>query len=497
MNKIHPVLAFGLPKLRDILLIGVLFGLVVMGGPKIINADGDLGRHITIGNHILDSGSIPVKDIFSHTLYGEKLVPHEWLADVAFALAHRVMGLSGDLLLAALVIAMTVLLMYEEMIKRGVMRLNALAVTLWLISISAVHWLVRPHIFTFLFVALWTYRLETIYKGESKNIGWFALVMLMWVNTHGAYIAGFVIWGTYFADWLLEFWQGRGTKEMGWRLGAIGGVSLLVTFINPSGWHIWGTSVGYLGNDFLTQVTVEYMSPNFHDRGMWLFMFMIAFGLFSLVQDRRLQVREGLLFAGWTIMSLYSIRNFPLFAVVNAPIIGGLAQSWLGKVSWLLKRNAGIDAVESKLRGHLWSIFAFVAIGALLWHQVPLDLNRRGNIYLPEKMPVKAVDWLTANPQEGKMFNHFVWGGYLLYRTWPNDLVFIDGQTDFYGESLTREYLTVVSGDDGWQTVLDKYGVEWILLRGDDPLAVKLSAVEDDGWLLIYEDDLAVIFRRD
>ena len=95
------------------------------------------------------------------------------------------------------------------------------------------------------------------------------------------------------------------------------------------------------------------------------------------------------------------------------------------------------------------------------------------------------------------MFNHFVWGGYLLYRTWPNELVFIDGQTDFYGEPLTREYLTVVNGADGWQSILDEYGVEWMLLRGDDPLAVKLSAVEDDGWLLIYEDDLAVIFRRD
>ena len=40
--------------------------LAIIGlGPRLMNVDGDLGRHLTLGNHILDSGTIPKNDIFS------------------------------------------------------------------------------------------------------------------------------------------------------------------------------------------------------------------------------------------------------------------------------------------------------------------------------------------------------------------------------------------------------------------------------------------------
>ena len=79
MKKTHPMLAYLLPQPRDILFIGVFFSMV-FGGPRLFTNDGDLGRHITIGNYILDTGTIPTRDIFSHTMAGERLVPHEWRA---------------------------------------------------------------------------------------------------------------------------------------------------------------------------------------------------------------------------------------------------------------------------------------------------------------------------------------------------------------------------------------------------------------------------------
>jgi hypothetical protein len=73
------------------------------------------------------------------------------------------------------------------------------------------------------------------------------------------------------------------------------------------------------------------------------------------------------------------------------------------------------------------------------------DQKQLGNAYDPEKFPVAAVNWLETHPQDGEMFNYFIWGGYLLYREWPDLQVFIDGQTDFYGETLSREYLSVLA----------------------------------------------------
>ena len=497
MKKINPVLAHLLPRSRDFIFAGILFFLVVFGGPKLFNNDGDLGRHIAIGNYILAEGVIPTSDIFSHTMYGQRLVPHEWLAQIAFALAHRAMGLSGDVYIAALLAAVPILLVYDELIKRGVMRLAAFLVTMWAGIVASVHWLARPHMFTFLFVTLWVYWLEGVFSGRLKNIWRFPLLMLIWANTHGAFIAGFVVWGVYLADWLWEFWQGRGEKETGKRLAFIGIVSLLVTFINPSGWHLWGTSVGYIGNDYLTSHTVEYLSPNFHIKYLWPFMFMIAFGLFSLAQDYRIHLRDGLLLAGWTMLALYSVRNLPLFAVITAPIFGTMIHAWAQKLPVLDSLNSRFSETEELLRGNLWVYVIALVLGLLLWRGTPLDEKGTGNVYLPDKMPVQAVDWLFENKQEGNMFNNFIWGGYILYRMWPSERVFIDGQTDFYGEDLLREYLDTMYVKEGWEATLDKYKVSWIIARMDDPLSKELRRVEDDAWYVIYEDDIAVIFRRD
>jgi hypothetical protein len=499
----HPVLTYLLPRPRDILFIGVLISMVI-GGPRLFTNDGDLGRHITIGNYILDTGTIPVHDIFSHTMTGEKLVPHEWLAQVLFALAHRAIGLSGDVFLAALLGAFTILIVYQELIRRGNFRLVALFVSTVVTVVSSVHWLARPHMFTFFFVALWTYWLERFYKNENKAGWYFPVLMLIWANTHGAFIAGFVVLGTYMADWIWEYLHGRGTREMGKQLFLIGLLSFAVTFINPSGIYLWGTSVGYVSNEFMTSHTVEYLSPDFHEKDVWPFLFMVAFALFALMQDRKIQVREALLLAGWTAMSLYSVRNMPLFAVITAPIYGALIQPWAEKMLHGLKqaqpgesRGTGPRESEEVLRGYVWIVIPILFLGYVLWRGIPIDQKGTGNVFLPDKMPVQAVDWLEKNPQEGRMFNHFIWGGYILYRMWPNETVFIDGQTDFYGEALMREYFEVINVDEGWEDILDEHAVTWMIIPGNERLAKYLYSIDDDAWRVIYEDETAVIFRRD
>jgi hypothetical protein len=348
--------------------------------------------------------------------------------------------------------------------------------------------------FTFLFVVVWTYWLEHVYQNKEKNNWRFPLLMLIWANTHGAFFAGFVIWGTYLADWLWEFWHGRGTKQMGKQLAWIGLLSFAATFLNPSGWRLWETTVGFVSNRFLTSHIVEYASPDFHDPNVGPFLFMLAFALFA---NRRIQVREALLLSGWAVMGLFSIRNIPLFAVITAPIFGSLIQPWVEKIPTLVKWESNLETTEKTLRGHTWIIGAALLFGVILGSGVPMDKHNVGNIYLPDKMPVQAVDWLQANPQHGNMFNNYVWGGYIQYRLWPLQTVFIDARTDFYGEKLLREYLTVINVSDGWKDILDKYHVTWMLIQTHDPLADYLKTNPAEGWKVIYQDDMAVILRRD
>ena len=45
---------------------------------------------------------------------------------------------------------------------------------------------------------------------------------------------------------------------------------------------------------------------------------------------------------------------------------------------------------------------------------------------------------------KGRIFNDFIWGGYLL-KEWPEQKVFLDGQTDFYGEDLARQHMRIMA----------------------------------------------------
>lgn len=86
-------------------------------------------------------------------------------------------------------------------------------------------------------------------------------------------------------------------------------------------------------------------------------------------------------------------------------------------------------------------------------------------------------------------------GGYLLYELWPNQQVFIDGQTDFYGEEITRHYAAIYSASDNFNLLLEKYDVSWIIVKRKSGLASAMSSLTDN-WLLIYEDNLCVIYKK-
>ncbi len=190
-NQTKPpgIAALLIPRIGEILFIAIFIALIGLG-PKLMNVDGDLGRHITLGNHIITSRSIPTRDVFSHTKLGDHLTPHEWLADVIFALAHRAAGLDGIVWITALIIGASFWLVYKQSLNLSSMSLLALAGTILAAAASSLHWLSRPHIFTILFTVIWATELEKLRIGIRKNWLIFPVIMLIWVNTHGTFIAG-------------------------------------------------------------------------------------------------------------------------------------------------------------------------------------------------------------------------------------------------------------------------------------------------------------------
>jgi hypothetical protein len=493
-QKIEPIISYFIPRLQDLLFIGI-FLFVCTQGFRVLNGDGDLGRHLTIGNYILDHWRIPTHDIFSNTMPGAYLVPHEWLCGVFFALANRALGLSGAVLLSGIVIASAFVIVYKQLINRGVFRLAALCITAWAVLASFIHWQVRPHIFTFLFVAVWISILDDAVNNTKRKIWLLPMIMLLWANMHGGFFLGFLILGAYFAGWAWEYWLGLSNKETGLYLIKTGFWSFIISFLNPAGWHLWITSTGLIGKKFIIDNTNEYLSPNFHIISTWPFLVMFIASLILIGSSHTtLRKHEVLLSAGFTTLSLYMARNIPLYAIITAPYLGTLLQPALNGLAKLQQSNKILSDMEMKLKGFMYPVIAVLATAFLFISNVQIGPYKMGNQHDATRFPVEAASWLKENPQDGNMFNEFIWGGYLLYRLWPDQTVFIDGTTDFFGEALTREYSAVVSLEDGWQEIIKKYNVSWAIMPSKSPLVAALE--KELGWQIIYQDSTATIIEK-
>jgi hypothetical protein len=109
--------------------------------------------------------------------------------------------------------------------------------------------------------------------------------------------------------------------------------------------------------------------------------------------------------------------------------------------------------------------------------------------------PVAAVEFIRQHPGqfEGNMFNHYVWGGYLAHAL-PEHRVFVDGRTDFYGESLIRQYNDTSLLHTNWLQALQQYHVDWTLLPTDNRVNLALALLPE--WHCVYSNDVATIFRK-
>ena len=483
-----------LPRLRDLVFITVFYLVIQVG--SMLFADGDPGRHIVSGRIMLENRTIITTDIFSYTISGQPQTPYVWFSEILFGLADILMGLNGVVLLTAVVLATTFTVIYADILRKAPTPLFAAGFALLAALASSLHWLARPHIFTLLFVALWAGRLNRVHHGEDVPTWQFPLIMFFWANMHGAFIAGFITWGAYITGWFLEKWFSaekplRATLN---RLLLIGGTSFLATLINPVGWHLWQTILGYVTDRYLVDLTIEYASPDFHSPISWAALLFIGLALFILSRGwKKSSLAEGSLMMGWAALGLFGVRNLPIFAIVAAPILASHVQAAASGNIRLLRLEARFQALEKSARGLLWPILTVALVCGLLAGGIHLDPQRTGYRFRPDVFPVQAVDWVESNPQSGNMFNEFGWGGYLIYRLWPDYKVFMDGQL-FYGETITRHHQQILNAEPGWEDVVQQYDIRWMLVPVDKPIARFLLI--HPGWKILYQDDTALIARK-
>lgn len=505
-----------LPSL-EILLFLLVFYMSLFFMPDMLNSDGDLGRHITVGNYILDTRTVPSQDVFSHTRYGERLVLHEWLSEVIYALAHRAAGLNGVAWLTALLLAFIYAALAVGLRGLGVSAPVAFLAALAAYFTGMIHHLPRPHLFTLLLFTLFILVLERYRRRSAtaqaadtgntilpprvngllrnatlRSLAALFIIVLLWANLNGAFVLAFFILVIYIAGAILDRQPRRALVFLSFLA-----VSFLASLLNPYGLTLPRYVFGFMGNRFLVDNTVEYLSPNFHNVSAWFFAAWILFSIVLLGRFKQeVKWTPLLLLGAWTAFGLYSARNITNYAQVAAIVTAPVAEQWVISVLPALRvRFRNLDSLAPATGGWLSGLVVVALLILLQANGTTFDARGEGNQFTTRAFPVDAVDFLERTPPQGNMFNEYTWGGYIEYRMFPAQRVFIDGNNDFFGEALVREYLVVINAQPGWEEILKRYNVDWVIVPPDRPLARELSALA--GWRQVYRGEDAGVWIRD
>ncbi len=453
-----------------------------------VASDGDTCMHWRVGEWMLQNRQIIRTDVFSHTKFGAPVISKEWLSEIIFAAAGRAAGLYGLAVAAALVIATTFALVHRQLVRGGGDLIAATGITVLGVWAASTHWLARPHVFSFLMMFLWNDALRRRVLGATFPTGTnpkdrgreaaptmavLVLVVLtvLWVNLHGAFLAGFFVLGAYGLGAVIERDWGRAR-----RLAGIGVLCAVASLANPSGYKLHLHNLSFLQSRFLTGWLAEYSSTNFHSPGSFGFLAWLALIFLTLTLRRpRVSAGDGVLLVMWTYFALYAGRNIPLLVILTAPI---LAPAWTG-----LWRDR-LRQINEACRG--WPVVAVAAGAFVVFAPQATEMPA-------ERWPVKAVEFVRQSGLTGHMFNQYIWGGYLMWYL-PEHRTFVDGRTDFYGEELIREFADTTALRPGWEKPLDKYDVGWTLMPTDHRLNLALAA--RGTWSCVYSDEVAMIWRR-
>ncbi len=507
------------PGFTDLLGIFLTLLVVVVGAHRLFG-DADAGTHIATGRWILEHRRIPVTDPFSGTRAGAPWFAHEWLTDIASALAYRVAGWAGLLAASALVLVAAHVILFRFLVGRGDDVLVAFGAVVAAAATASSHWLARPHLLTVLFLVLWTVVLEQVLCGRWPRRALLGLppLALLWANVHGGFLVAFVVLFCYATGAVVTALRPGAAQRpaasharsllapLAWTfLGCAAGV-----LVNPWGWRLpWHLLIFFARRGPALSVTTEFEPASLHDRaGVALLAFLalaVAGAIASLpAAAPRPAARSGpppdpvssllpgtlLALAGTTVMTFLSIRHVEVMVIFGALAIAGGFSRLVRSRS-----DAGTRALLETLRrrergagGALAIVLAAIGVLALAGR-----LPRAG--FDSRQFPVGAVASLqSAGPApDGPVFTPDIWGGYLLLE-WPQARVFVDGRWDMYGDAFFERYAGIYLGQPGWSEALRESGVTVAILPPEAPLAQAMRGSAE--WTLWRSDETALVFKR-
>jgi len=500
-----------MPNLAAMLAVATLFYcLFVFGAGSGLFRDSDAGWHIRNGEWILAHHALPRADIYSFSKPGQAWFAWEWGADVLLGLAHRADGLRGVTALMALVIAACSWLWCRLNFAAGGEFFLAALFSPLMLTCTSLHWLARPHVFSWLFLLALLLYGERCAKQDARfrwpELLGVAALTALWANIHASFFLAPVIALVYALGYVARpvLWPLASTDEhrkSKWFF-CVALASLAGSLFNPYGWHLHAHVLQYLANDDLTSRIAEFQSFNFHDKDATPIVLAMAVaaagGALAWVQKK---VPHFLLAVLVLVGALRSARVIPLVALLLLPLANaafktaleaarGLRAQVRRSLDQVLLESQGMLRIDQKLSGALFMAGAMVlALLALRTTSISQTIG-----FPAGRFPVAASAAVERLPVESRILAPDSFGGYLIYRFKGERKVYFDGRSDFYGAAFMKQYVSLIQAQPGWQQIVSSFGFTHALLPDNSALK---AALMESGWVTIHHDGVATLLARE
>jgi hypothetical protein len=466
-------------RTAHVFLTVLFLGLFAMAARNV--ADPDAWWHLKTGQYIAAHHSVLHADPFSYTRTGEPWVTHEWLSEVLLYQLQRTTGWGGLIVTFAAILCAAFFLLY---LRCGPAPYVAGVATLCAAWATAPVWGVRPQVFSLLLTSLWLLILERS-KRNPKILWWTLPVTLLWVNLHAGFALGLALSALFLAgEWIegaLGYRQQTTSHLRNAALVLL--LDLLIVPLNPNGLRMFSYPIETLRSTAMQNYIAEWASPSFHHPEYWPFL-LIVLGTFAAMSWCPLKVRprDLLLLLVSLYAALCSIRMIPLFVLIAAPLISRHLGNWPRENSQAQPRRTGARTALNGVIVLAMAVFAGVHVFQVIQRQPQAEAQH---------FPARAVAFLQGHPPSGRIFNHYDWGGYLIWRLYPSTPVFIDGRADLYGQPLLDQFAATYQLKGDWRQTLQRWSIDTVIVPTDSALATGLRS--SPGWTVSYEDQQAVI----
>jgi hypothetical protein len=450
------------------------------------------------GAYMVETRSFPTTDPFSWSAFGAEWVNHAWAFQLVLYAAWRLGGTPGLIGLQAVFAMLTFAVLFRLLRAEGLPAGWArLAVAVGALATWG-FWAPRPQIVTYLLLATFWAILRRYRDGQGDRLAWLPALTVVWANFHGAYMVGLALIGLCLLGMLVdrafrpaaEAGGSAGAPPPG-RLALVGAACLLATFATPFHYKAVLFPFQVLTDRFARATIIEWASPGFQYGQIRLVEgFVLVTLALLVVSPRRLRATDALALAAFFHFGLQAIRNVPLLVVVLLPILARAAHDVARErlPAWIAR--SGLPPRHTVLG------IGALALAAAVWWTAPTRATRYfvPRVGIADIFPAGAVEYLKQARPPGPLFNDYGWGGYLIWRLYPEYRVGIDGRAAVYGPRRFAEYAEVADLRPRWRETLDGSGVRLALVSARSPLAIVLRAAPD--WQVLYEDRIAVVLAK-